>query len=441
MTKNKNRNIILFVNKVPQEAVFSIRKNSKRNKVRYKIALIIDSKKRSKKETSNDNNIDIVITCNLDKPIQVAKSLSPYQDQLLAITCRGDANIPDFIKIIPNVPYLRTPTTGSLLWATNKIQMRQRLRAADKKLSPPSIVISDSTKETLRQIKEKVGFPVILKPAELALSLLVNICYHKEELNETLSKSLRKIKKVYKENDRKQEPKLIAERFLEGDMYSIDAYVTSRGKVRCCPIINVTTGRSIGFDDFFGYRHITPTLLKKQAINDAEETTAAAIHALGLRSTTVHVELMKTEDGWKIIELGPRIGGFRHKMYELAYGIDHSWNDILTRIPKKPTVPKKSKGWATAMKFFAKEEGRLKQLKGIQKIGDLESLIEIKVNKKIGDRCLFAKNGGKSICDVILFNKNRSELLADIRRIERTLIIKTEKTNGKTNTKKKKRNQ
>ena len=171
---------------------------------------------------------------------------------------------------------------------------------------------------------------------------------------------------------------------------------------------------------------MTPTLLKKESIAAAEEVAGKAVHALALRSTTAHIELMRLETGWKVIELGPRVGGFRHKMYELSYGMDHSWNDILIHIPRTPVIPRKLKGYSATMKFFAKEEGILAQLKGIQRIQRLKSCVDVKVNKKIGDKCLYAKNGGKCVLELTVFNPSRSELLADVRRAEQELVIKTQ---------------
>jgi hypothetical protein len=151
---------------------------------------------------------------------------------------------------------------------------------------------------------------------------------------------------------------------------------------------------------------------------------AKGIHALGLRNTTAHVELMRMEEEWKVIEIGARIGGFRPKLHQLSCDIDHSLNDVLIRIPKKPVVPKKCKGFAAAMKWYPKKEGILTRLKGIKKIQALDSFVEISVNKKVGDRCHFAKNGGKAVFTVTLANRERSLLLADIRRVEQLVDIK-----------------
>jgi len=112
-------------------------------------------------------------------------------------------------------------------------------------------------------------------------------------------------------------------------------------------------------------------------------------------------------------------------MYQLSYGINHALNDILIRLPQKPIIPKKVKGHTAVFLFYAKQEGKLKAIKGIKKIQGLESFHEIKINRKVGEMCKFAKNGGKFVCNVVLFNEDRSKLLADIRRMEKMLKILT----------------
>ncbi|MDO8752000.1 MAG: ATP-grasp domain-containing protein [Candidatus Wolfebacteria bacterium] len=441
----QRKNIILFVGHVRPEAYRSLGKYGKERGVKYKIAVIKDSKirkpeKPEKKPKKEKRKPDIEILCDLSQDEKISEALHPYENELLAITCRGEVGIQDFIKIIPHVPYLRTPTEKSLLWATDKVLMRRQMRAYDKSIIPKFMVVGNTTKETLKEIKEKVGFPLVLKPANLAASLLVTICFNEEELEKTIHRVFKKIQNIYKENNRRVEPKVLVEQFMEGDMYSIDVYVSSRGKVYFCPLVYVQTGRTVGFDDFFAYKTITPTKLKKTSQEAAEEVAWKAVHALGLRSTTVHIELMRTEDGWKVIELGPRIGGFRHRLYELAFGFDHTLNDIIVRSPQKPVVLKKPKGYAAMVRFFAKEEGTLTSLQGVQKMQELKSYKEAKINKKIGDRCIFAKHGGRGVVEVTLFNESRSELQADIRRLEQTIKIETEKpaTNGKVAKKKKK---
>lgn len=370
----------------------------------------------------------IVLRSNLSSDLAVQKTLLPYKRRLIAVTCRSESNIPSFKKIIPHIPYVNTPTELSLGWTTDKIRMRQLLRGYDKAISPKFLVAKDASSETIDTIEKKVGFPLIIKPSGLAASLLVTLCYHREELEPALAKTVRKIKSIYKKKNGRGEPRILVEEFMEGSMYSLDSYVNQRGVVYHTPLVHVRTGRAVGFEDFFGYMRMTPVKLKPHNIEPAKKVAEKAIEALGLRSTTCHVELMRTEDGWKVIELGPRIGGFRQEMYELSYGIDHSMNDILIRVPKKPVISKKVKGFTAVLQFYSKEKGRLVKIEGTIKVKKLESFKRISIKKKVGDMCDFARNGDDPVFDIVLFNKDRSKLLADIRRLEQATKIIVKKS-------------
>lgn len=420
--KKKTRNIIAYVMNVPAGTLESIRAYEKREKQKFRVMLIRDE---SVALLTGDENpgIDIVVSCDFNTPARIAEALAPYQDQLRAITCRAEAHISRFIQVIPHVPYLRTPSTESLRWATDKLEMRRRFKLLATKYSPKYAVVRENTKAERKRLIGKIRFPMIVKPTNLAQSLLVSICYHEEELERSLTSAYRQIQKIYKENKRAEVPKLMVEEYMEGDMYSVDAYVNGIGSIYFCPMVKVVTGKNIGHDDFYNYLHLSPTGLKKETIERAHQAAAAGIHALGLRSTTAHVELMKVDDEWKLIEIGPRVGGFRHMLHQLSCDIDHSLNDVLIRMPKKPQIPKKCKGFAATLKWYPKKEGKITKLKGIKKCQELASCVELKQLKKVGDRCRFAKNGGKAVFTLTLFNVDRSKLLADIRRVEKLVDV------------------
>jgi hypothetical protein len=425
MPKNKKeKNIIVFVMTLPRGAVDAVKRLQRLNRKKYKTLLLRDTKiPKSKRARPINPNIDIFVECDFSKPSKIAQALQPYQNEICAVTCRGDGNIGKFISVIPHVPYLRTPTTESLEWATDKHKMRRRFTLLAKKYSPKYVIVKGNTKKERKRIIDKIGFPMILKPTNLAESFLVTKCYHEEELEKAIRTAQRKIRNVYKESGRTEEPRIMVEEFVEGDLYSVDAYVNSRGAVYFCPMVKVLTGKNIGHDDFYNYMHMSPTALKKTSIEKAHEAAEAGIHALGLRNTTAHVELIKVDDEWKLVEIGPRIGGFRDKLHKLSCDIDHSLNDILIRMPKKPVIPKKCKGYAATLKWYPKKEGIIKSLKGLKKMQKLKSFKEMKHLRKVGERAKFAKHGGKAIFTVTLYNAERAKLLADIRRIEQMVEV------------------
>ncbi len=421
--KQKKRNIIAYVMNLPPGATKSVRQYERETKQKFRIMLIGDVETIEKKRQSKNDDVDILLVVDFGVPSSIAEALSEYQSELYAITCRSESYMSRFIEVIPHVPYLRTPTTESLRWATDKLEMRRRFKLLAPRFSPKYAVVKSNTKNERKRIIEKIGFPMIVKPANLAQSLLVTVCYHEDELKKSLADLTKKIERIYAENGRIESPRMLVEEFMEGDMYSVDAYVNSRGKVYFCPMVRVITGHNIGHDDFFNYLHMSPANLKKTSVERASVAAEAGIHALGLRNTTAHVELMKVDDEWKLIEIGARVGGFRDKLHRLSCGIDHSLNDVRIRMPKTPVIPKKCKGYAATLKWYSKKEGCITAFKGIKKIQELKSFVDISVKKKIGDRCTFAKNGGKAVFTATLFNKERAKLLADIRRIEKVVDI------------------
>ena len=430
MSQQPEKNIILYVMNLPPGTVEAVREFEVSFGGPVRIMLLRDSRVRDTKGFAQTPGLDIYETCDFSKPEKIAETLLPYEDQFLAVTCRSEQSLARFAQVIPHVPYLRTPSTESLAWAADKYEMRKRFRVYDASITPRFTLAKHNTKAERERISKKIGFPMIVKPANMAGSLFVSVCYHEAELEQSLRTLFRRIKRAYAKDNRIEVPRVIVEEYMEGDYYSVDSYVNSRGGVHHCPLVKQVTGKNIGHDDFYNYLQMTPSDLKPATVARAKATAEKAIHALGLRSTLTHTELIKIDDEWKVVEIGARMGGFRHMLHRLSCDINHSLNDILIRIPKPPVVPKKCRGYACAMKWFAAREGKITEMRGIKKIESLESFHRIDVNKRVGDRAIFARNGGRSIFNLTLFNSDRSKLLADIRRVEKLVEIKVAPRGG-----------
>lgn len=422
----KKKNIIAYVSKITSEVVADIRAYEKETGERYRIMLIENSaRKLNKKQTGAlIPGVALVISVDFDNDSALQEALAPYQDQLCAITTRAESYLADFIKIIPFVPYLNTPTPESLRWASDKRLMRRHFRIYDSSISPKYTLIKNAEEAELDRVINQVGLPMIVKPTNLAQSLLINVCHHREELRKVVKDTFKTIEKIYEEHGRTERPRIIAEEYMEGLQYSIDAYVSARGKVTCCPLVRQKTGHDIGRDDFFGYLQSTPTALSSASVKKAEDVVKNGVHALGLRNTTVHVELMRVDNDWKIIEIGARIGGFRTQLHRLSCGINHGMNDVLIRMGKQPIVPRRCKRFSAAMKYYAKDEGEIVSILGLKKVEKLSSFHRLEMRKKRGDKSVFAKNGGGAVFVLYLVNDSRSELLADIRRVEQLVKVK-----------------
>lgn len=355
---------------------------------------------------------------------QLEQTLAPYAADILAVTCKDDASAALMKHLAPILPHLVLPKPETLEWATEKTKMRARFQAYDPTISPKFMMADDASPLTILRIERKIGYPVIVKPSGLTSSMLITVCSNREQLETALQHVTQAIA-----NGRPgltgARPEILVEEYLEGTYFSLDAYVGPEGQLWFNPPVYGKTGRDIGFDDCFGYMRATPTYLTDEQTQACENTAATAIKALDLRSCTCHVELLHTTRGWKIIEVGPRLGGFRHEMYEHAFGINHALNDLLVRMGSEPVIPKQPLGYAAFMQFYPRQEGALTTIHGLKTIRNLASLKRLKLIKQPGDDCLFASHGGSHALEIVLCNPQLAVLADDIHRLEQEVVVET----------------
>ena len=176
------------------------------------------------------------------------------------------------------------------------------------------------------------------------------------------------------------------------------------------------------------YTQITPSVLAREEEEKAQQVVLAAIHAVGLRSSTVHCELMRTPKGWKVIELAGRTGGFREELLYYSFGIRHNLNDFLIHLGKKPILKKIKDMQTVFIKFWPHKAGKLIAIKGLKKAKELKSLVKLRQEKKLGDYAGLSKHGHTFVLGFTLCTKSRSDLLADIRKLEKWIKIETVKS-------------
>lgn len=369
-------------------------------------------------------NYEIILTCNFSDPVAIVQTIKSIAHRLKAVVCRGGFNIASLQKLIPFVPYVKAPTVESLEWAMNKISTRQLLRAYDERLVPKSLTVMDAKPATVARVVSEVGLPAIVKPAGLAESMLIQIATCREELTRLLREMFESLQRVYLENHGHGDPMVLVEGFYDGKIYSVECFIDSKGTVYCCPLVLEVTGREAGFPDFFIYQHIAPAQLRSAEIKEAETTARHAIQALGLRSCTAHVELLDTRQGWKIIEVNPRIGGYREDLYRDVFGFSVSENDILIRMDLAPTIRRVVRGHSMILKIFARREGRIVSIRGTQRVRKVPSFQKLWLRKKVGANALFASHGGTSVLTIWLHHKSKVVLQADARRVEELVQIK-----------------
>ena len=421
------RDTILTINIVEPDLVKAVKKHSDEMGIALKGIVLIDHKYAAEaleRDFPRDTTgLFTEIFCNLDDSNEIQKILQPYTDTLLAATCRYENSMHQFRNVIPFIPYVLAPSESSLLWSMEKPLMRDRLSNYDRSLTPKYQYIGKNDIKSAELLVADFNFPVIVKPGGLAASLLVTRCETESELLECLQNTFQSISDIYDREHRSSEPSVLVEEFMEGDMYSTDAYVSAEGEIFCLPLVKVITGHSIGLPGFYSYRHIIPVGLTSDETESAFEAARSSIRALNLRSTTTHIELFYTATGWKIIELGARIGGYRASLYAEAYGVDHFYNDLAVHLGKTPVMPGEPIQHAAGFNIYADKEGTIESIEGFEQAQELESVVSMHLYSQPGEKALFANNGGWFTVDGILSNKDSQKLEEDMIKIRQLIKI------------------
>ena len=110
-------------------------------------------------------------------------------------------------------------------------------------------------------------------------------------------------------------------------------------------------------------------------------------------------------------------------MYERAYGIDHTLNDMKVRIGMEPVIPRDVVGYSAVYSHYPKREGTLVEIKGLDRVQALRSHESSTTYAKPGDKVKFSRNGGERIVTVILGSDSEEQLRSDIATMESSIDI------------------
>ena len=237
---------------------------------------------------------------------------------------------------------------------------------------PQFFEISD--KEEIYDIKDKVRFPVILKPASGLGSLNVYRIDNFETLEE-------KIGEVVEESFN---GKALVETFIEGQEYGVEIF-KYEGKVHIMAIMkkNMTP---LPYRSELG--HMVPSGLSKDIENKIEKVITDLVNAIGIKEGPVNFDMILSNDNEVfVVDVGARMGGnaITSHIIPLSKGIDHVGNIIKLAMGDDSIdlTPKFEKCVVTRMLDL--DEGIIKELPDFSKYMD-DEVKEIFFEKSIGDK-------------------------------------------------------
>lgn len=251
--------------------------------------------------------------------------------------------------------------------ATDKGEMIKAFENAGVE-HPWYYIIEDAAKP----LPEGATYPCITKPTDNAGSRGVMLVGSREELEAALAYSA--------ENGRSGA--VIMEEYMVGSEVSVEIIVW-QGVPH---VLQITDKLTTGAPHFVEMGHSQPSRLKAEDQDKIRDLACRAVKAVGIDNGPAHVEIMLTEEGPKMVELGARMGGdcITTHLVPLSTGIDMIKATIDICLGLTPDIaPKFQKG--SAIRFFDVPCGTITAIAGVEEAKKVPGVQQISFTKQVGD--------------------------------------------------------
>lgn len=238
-------------------------------------------------------------------------------------------------------------------------------------VSHPWYKILDSG--NLESTLSDITYPCITKPTDNSGSRGVMLVHNEEELKEAISYS--------SENGRSGS--VIVEEYMQGPEVSVEIMV-----VNSYPhILQVTDKLTTGAPHFVEMGHSQPSRLPKEDVEAIKELAGKAALAVGVKNGPAHAEIILTENGPKMVEIGARMGGdcITTHLVPLSTGIDMVKATINIACGLDADIEKKIDK-CSAIRYFQVPCGVIESIEGVSDAEKIEGVKEISFVKNVGDK-------------------------------------------------------
>lgn len=235
-------------------------------------------------------------------------------------------------------------------FSANVVEERRkdRVREAIERagLPNPKFAVTASWDECRREAR-RIGYPLIVKPTDLASSAFVRLVRDEEELCAAFD-ALEQFPRNFR--DQARVPLLLLEEYLHGEEVSVEA-CTYRGTTT---VIGITDKSLTGFPYFVEDGHMFPARLDPTQARAVEDLVRGALAAVGHDHGLSHTEVKLTAQGPRIVEINPRPGGnYIAELIQRVTGIDLLDAQIELALGREPDLQRRDTGVASAaIKFL-----------------------------------------------------------------------------------------
>lgn len=262
-------------------------------------------------------------------------------------------------------------TEDTALKATDKAVMRQCLQEAGV---PVPAFYKVASEEEYRAAAASFRVPFVVKPADNSGSrgiVLVNDPSDPAAVADAYAYS----------RQHSRNGNVVVEEYMQGPEVSVET-LSANG---VCHVIQITDKLTTGAPHFVEMGHSQPTRLSPETAEKIRQVVIAANAAVGIQNGPSHTEVIVTEEGPKIVEIGARLGGdcITTHLVPLSTGVNMVECCIRIALDETPDLtPKFQKG--SAIRYFAQHPGRVAAIHGLDDAAAIAGIQQVSIVHGVG---------------------------------------------------------
>lgn len=254
--------------------------------------------------------------------------------------------------------------------STDKGEMIKAFRAADV-AHPWFYIVEDEA--SLDKLAGKLEYPCIIKPTDNSGSRGVFLAENKDCLLSAYGYS----------RASSRGGRVIVEEYLRGRELSVEIMVVG-GEPK---VLAVTDKLTTGAPHFVEMGHSQPPSLSGDELASVCDLARRAVISVGITTGPAHVEIMLTDKGARMVELGARMGGdcITTHLVPLSTGIDMIEATIRASMGEVPDVERKFER-GSAIRYFDVPAGVISSIDGVDEAMKIHGVRQITVVKGVGEQ-------------------------------------------------------
>jgi len=220
-------------------------------------------------------------------------------------------------------------------------------------------------------VSNNFEFPLIVKSPKSTGSKDVLLANDSSELNKHLS---------YLRSKNPRET-LMIEEYIEGPQYLVEALVYKR-QANIIGIIEqeITQGKRFIIT---GYGVLVKA--PKEIQSGLEEVLKSIVKEFNIENGALHLELRLTKNGWKLIEINPRIsGGAMNTMLHAAFGFSLVEETLKLFLGEQPDIKPKHRKFVYTKYIIVESKGILEKVLGRNRATNSPGVVDVYVKPKRG---------------------------------------------------------